>query len=203
IQMILTSFLLASFCLLASAFDDVVTYGSVVKLMNVQEGVRLHSHEVKYGSGSGQQSVTGVKNSDDVNSHWTLLAPLGKPTIRGEPVLCGEKVRLQHLKTECFLHSHHFDAPLSKGSQEVSCFGSEKESDTGDNWEVLCGSEEWLESESVRLQHVDTGAFLALSGQQFGRPIAGQREVVGLARESGLVSWRVAEGVLMGRNKQE
>lgn len=32
-----------------------VTCGSVVKLLNVQHNVRLHSHEVKYGSGSGQQ----------------------------------------------------------------------------------------------------------------------------------------------------
>ncbi|GMT30382.1 hypothetical protein PFISCL1PPCAC_21679, partial [Pristionchus fissidentatus] len=195
--------LVVSSCLLAAAFDEVVTFGSVIKLQNSQEGSRLHSHEVKYGSGSGQQSVTGVRTSDDVNSHWNLLAALGKPTIRGEPVQCGDKIRLQHLKTECFLHSHHFDAPLSKGNQEVSCFGSEKESDTGDNWEVVCGNDEWLESESVKLQHVDTGAFLALSGQQFGRPIAGQREVVGSAHESGSINWRVAEGVFMGRNKIE
>jgi len=32
-----------------------VTCGSVVKLLNIQHNVRLHSHEVKYGSGSGQQ----------------------------------------------------------------------------------------------------------------------------------------------------
>ena len=32
-----------------------VTCGSVLKLVNPASGVRLHSHEVKYGSGSGQQ----------------------------------------------------------------------------------------------------------------------------------------------------
>ena len=32
-----------------------VTCGSVVKLLNPLHNVRLHSHEVKYGSGSGQQ----------------------------------------------------------------------------------------------------------------------------------------------------
>lgn len=37
-------------------------------------GVRLHSHDVQYGSGSGQQSVTAVRDGDDVNSHWQLLA---------------------------------------------------------------------------------------------------------------------------------
>lgn len=54
--------------------DDPVTCGSVLKLQNVADPIRLHSHEVKYGSGSGQQSVTGMANSDDVNSHWQILA---------------------------------------------------------------------------------------------------------------------------------
>uniref|UniRef100_V5HAV7 Putative secreted stromal cell-derived factor 2 n=1 Tax=Ixodes ricinus TaxID=34613 RepID=V5HAV7_IXORI len=36
-----------------------VTCGSVLKLQNTEHGVRLHSHDIKYGSGSGQQSVTG------------------------------------------------------------------------------------------------------------------------------------------------
>ena len=34
---------------------DYVTCGSVLKLLNVRNNVRLHSHDVKYGSGSGQQ----------------------------------------------------------------------------------------------------------------------------------------------------
>ncbi|KAJ8276025.1 hypothetical protein COCON_G00077770 [Conger conger] len=34
-----------------------VTCGSVVKLLNVRHNVRLHSHDVRYGSGSGQQSM--------------------------------------------------------------------------------------------------------------------------------------------------
>jgi hypothetical protein len=34
---------------------DYVTCQSVLKLQNVNSGARLHSHDVKYGSGSGQQ----------------------------------------------------------------------------------------------------------------------------------------------------
>ena len=34
---------------------DAVTCGSTFKFQNQQSGDRLHSHEVKYGSGSGQQ----------------------------------------------------------------------------------------------------------------------------------------------------
>ena len=34
---------------------EFVTCGSALKLLNAGHGVRLHSHDVKYGSGSGQQ----------------------------------------------------------------------------------------------------------------------------------------------------
>ena len=34
--------------------------------------VEYYSHDVKYGSGSGQQSVTGTTQQEDVNSHWLL-----------------------------------------------------------------------------------------------------------------------------------
>lgn len=33
-----------------------VTCGSVVKLLNVRHNVRLHSHDVRYGSGNGFRS---------------------------------------------------------------------------------------------------------------------------------------------------
>ena len=49
-----------------------VTCGSVLKLQNVHHKIRLHSHDVKYGSGSGQQSVTGTEVKEDVNSHWAI-----------------------------------------------------------------------------------------------------------------------------------
>lgn len=49
---------------------DHLTCGSVVKLENQDyTQVRLHSHDIKYGSGSGQQSVTAAENHDS-NSYW-------------------------------------------------------------------------------------------------------------------------------------
>ncbi|VDK52493.1 unnamed protein product [Cylicostephanus goldi] len=111
--------LIVSLCLTLAFADDEVTCGTVLKLMNINEAARLHSHEVKYGSGSGQQSVTAVTASDDVNSHWQIFPGRGlKETCkRGEPMKCGEKLRLKHLTTGCFLHTHHFTAPLSKHYQ--------------------------------------------------------------------------------------
>lgn len=49
-----------------------VTYGTVLKLMHEKTKHRLHSHDVPYGSGSGQQSVTAFQNVDDSNSYWVL-----------------------------------------------------------------------------------------------------------------------------------
>lgn len=47
-----------------------VTYGSVIKLQHERTKFRLHSHEVPYGSGSGQQSVTSFPGVEDGNSFW-------------------------------------------------------------------------------------------------------------------------------------
>lgn len=117
-----------------------VTCGSVVKLLNVRHNVRLHSHDVRYGSGnrtsfpfpssfpasepaltavlapaagSGQQSVTGVSAADDGNSYWRVRARTAGVCERGAPVRCGQSIRLTHLGTGRNLHSHHFASPLS------------------------------------------------------------------------------------------
>ena len=50
-----------------------ITYGSVIKLMHEKTKFRLHSHDVPYGSGSGQQSVTGFPDVDDSNSYWVRI----------------------------------------------------------------------------------------------------------------------------------
>lgn len=57
----------------AECTEEPITCASVIKISNAQDKSRLHSHDVKYGSGSQQQSVTGTNNLDDVNSHWQLL----------------------------------------------------------------------------------------------------------------------------------
>ncbi|OON14452.1 hypothetical protein X801_09757, partial [Opisthorchis viverrini] len=154
----------------SDASEKQVTCGSVFKLVHPDLGIRLHSHEVQYGSGSGQQSVTGVKDAIDGNSYWQVsfsdeclwtclyvglcqpfaheartpnevihltdyLVPSihyeivlernGSPQcIRGRVIKCGQKVRLLHVSTRKFLHSHHFQSPLS-GNYEVSAFGED------------------------------------------------------------------------------
>lgn len=114
-------------------------------------------------------------------------------------IKCGDRIRLQHMATKRFLHSHHFQSPLS-GNQEISCYGEEGIGDTGDHWELLCYSGEWLRDQAVKLRHVDTGAFLSVSGRTFGRPINGQMEVIGATSAGHASDWKSAEGLYVHPN---
>lgn len=62
-----------SLMLFMNLFRLQVTYGSVLKLQHERTKFRLHSHEVPYGSGSGQQSVTGFPGVEDANSYWVRI----------------------------------------------------------------------------------------------------------------------------------
>ncbi|EDV47867.1 stromal cell-derived factor 2 [Drosophila erecta] len=180
----------------AATESNVVTCGSILKLLNSDYSFRLHSHDVKYGSGSGQQSVTGVEQKEDVNSHWVIKAQTGELCERGEPIACGSTVRLEHLSTKKNLHSHHFSSPLS-GEQEVSAYGTDGLGDTGDHWEVVCSNENWMRSAHVRLRHIDTGMYLGMSGRSYGRPISGQMEIVGVHKPQHGTRWTTAEGLFI------
>lgn len=177
-----------------------VTCGSVLKLFNRNFQVRLHSHDVKYGSGSGQQSVTGTTESTDDGSYWAVKGPLNEFCERGQPIKCGSKIRLEHISTHKNLHSHLFKSPLS-GNQEISAFGDEHgEGDSGDNWIVVCTEDFWERNTFVRLRHIDTEAWLGVSGRTYGRPIHGQSEVIATAYPDGSSYWRAADGIFVKPN---
>jgi hypothetical protein len=195
--------LLAAVCVFISATlcaaDDeegFVTCGSAIKLQHVASRFRLHSHEVAYGSGSGQQSVTGFADGDDSNSLWTVRPPLGGTCAQGSKITDGQLVRLQHVGTGRWLHSHNHRSPLSN-QQEVSCYGENGASNTNDNWRVQTkdGAPVWERDTVVNFQHADTGVYLVITGRQFPRPIEGQREVAGAPRRGGDADFLAAEGV--------
>eukprot|EP00118_Oscarella_pearsei_P024821 m.306875 g.306875 ORF g.306875 m.306875 type:complete len:204 (+) comp41662_c0_seq1:70-681(+) len=192
---LLTTLVLASlYDLAASSEFQFVTCGSVLKLLHIQTNVRLHSHEVRYGSGSGQQSVTGVSQSDDANSYWVVKGTEEKPCRRGEAVKCGATIRLNHLNTRLNLHSHLFQSPLSN-HQEVSAFGENGVGDTGDFWLLQCDDDLWERDEAIKFKHKDTGKYLSATGHTFGRPIHGQREIVAVADSGYASQWKAREGV--------
>ncbi|XP_068600688.1 stromal cell-derived factor 2 [Brachionichthys hirsutus] len=188
---------LTIFCSLSRGTElKFVTCGSVVKLLNTKHDVRLHSHDVRYGSGSGQQSVTGVTAVEDSNSYWSVRGTIDASCYRGTPVKCGQTIRLTHVNTGRNLHSHYFTSPLSS-NQEVSAFGDDGEGDHLDEWWIQCEGALWRRDEAVRFRHRATDALLSVTGEQYGRPIHGQREVHAMSHLSQHSLWKTMEGVFM------
>lgn len=77
------------------------------------------------------KSVTAIENQEDNNSYWRIQGKVGSTCKRGEPVKCGQTVRLTHVNTGRNLHSHHFQSPLSH-NLEVSAFGEGGQGDEGE-----------------------------------------------------------------------
>ncbi|CAM6015695.1 unnamed protein product [Sphagnum balticum] len=173
-----------------------VTHGSVIKLQHERTKFRLHSHEVPYGSGSGQQSVTSFPGVEDANSFWIVHAPSGTNVQQGDAIPNGSIVRLQHVRTRKWLHSHLHQSPIS-GNLEVSAFGGDEQSDTGDHWklEIEGTGSVWLRDQKVRLRHVDTNAYLHSHDKKYSRIVTGQQEVCGVTKKSVDNIWSAAEGV--------
>lgn len=175
-----------------------ITYGTVLKLMHEKTKYRLHSHDVPYGSGSGQQSVTSFSNVDDANSYWIVRPQIGSSAKQGDPIKSGAIIRLQHMKTRKWLHSHLHASPIS-GNLEVSCFGGEEESDTGDFWRLHIegSSKTWRQDQRIRLQHVDTSGYLHSHDKKYQRIAGGQQEVCGVREKRADNIWLAAEGAYL------
>ncbi len=165
----------------------------------------MHSHAIAWGSGSGQQSVTSNKAKSDRSSLWVVKEGHDVPMCEvGQPVKCGDIIRLEHSETKKNLHSHLFRAPLS-GNQEVSGFGENGNGDTGDNWQIVCESNNvyWERSKPFFLMHVDTKKYLSTSDafkfthQNCGNgcPILDQTEVSTSAKKDVNAKWQTDQGV--------
>lgn len=185
-----------------------VTYGSTIKLEHKPTNFRLHSHEVTYGTGSQQQSVTAHHDLGDANSFWIIKnADKSDPIMSGVVVRCGEKIRLQHLGTRRNLHSHDHQAPLSR-DKEVSAYGQVDKTwtdgDSGDDWLVECigRTEEWQRGADIRLRHAVTGTYLSASSSlRFSDPIPNQLQVSGSTRRNANTIWRTNEGFYLAPQK--
>ncbi len=136
---------------------------------------------------------------------WAVKEGQGKDTCSaGTPVKCGDVIRFEHSDTGRHLHSHLFRAPLS-GNQEVSGFGEGGNGDTGDNWQVICESNDqyWIRGKPVSFMHVDTQKFLTTSSnhkfthQNCGGncPILDQTEVSAANRKDANAKWHTGQGV--------
>merc|ERR1712216_767790 len=109
----------------------------------------------------------------------------------------GTVVRLRHVNTGKWLHSHLHRSPIS-GNLEVSAYdgGTVEGSDSGDNWEVnLDAGGKWKRDQRVRFKHVDTQHWLHSHDKRFGRPIAGQQEICAVQKKTNDALWFAGEGV--------
>ena len=127
---------------------EFVTCKSVIKLQHQVTGARLHSHEIPYGTGSGQQSVTGNLSPGDPNSLFIVGPANDKNCARGDPIPCGSVITLTHSATKTKLHSHEYRSPLSR-NQEVS---SSTANDANDNFILACSTTSWKRGEPVTLR---------------------------------------------------
>ncbi|TNN38295.1 Stromal cell-derived factor 2-like protein 1 [Liparis tanakae] len=112
-------------------------------------------------------------------------------------VTCGSLLKLLNTRHNVRLHSH--DVKYGSGNQltEVSAFGENGEGDSLDTWTVQCDGDHWERDEAVRFKHVGTDVFLSVTGEQYGHPIRGQREVHGMSAPNQHNWWRSMEGVFL------
>jgi dolichyl-phosphate-mannose--protein O-mannosyl transferase len=148
-----------------------VTCGSAIKLRLVEGNVSpylLHSAAFNWGSGSGQQVVSLIKKADssERTTLWQLQEGFESAYCKnGQPIHCGDTVRLMHLKTKKYLHSHFIPSVLSPDSYEISAFGGINDTggDSGDNWILSCNGTHWMKGDDIKLRHLQTGAYLGRS----------------------------------------
>lgn len=180
-----------------------VTCGSMIKLESPVTKHRLHSFDVNYGTGSGQQAVVGSSEHNSGQSMWLIRSGRAEGCTRGETIKIGTPIRLQHAGTGKWLHSHLFPSPLTGGNhQEVSGFGSSEQSDTGDVWLVEwddAKQKHWMRDMPIRIKHKDTGAYLSNHGKTYPRPIAGHSEIFAVKNKKGKEqTFSAIEGVYYG-----
>jgi dolichyl-phosphate-mannose--protein O-mannosyl transferase len=156
---------------LLGEIKDLITCGSAIKLKLVEgksSPYVLHSAAFNWGTGSGQQIVSLVRKSEasERTSLWQIReGHEAKYCKNGQPVRCGDTIRLMHVHTKKYLHTHNVPSILSKDSREVSAFANEKiESDkggdTGDDWTIVCDGKFWMKGVDVKVRHVLTGSYL-------------------------------------------
>ncbi|KAJ9077087.1 hypothetical protein DSO57_1020068 [Entomophthora muscae] len=145
-----------------------IVVGAVVALKHNNSGRFLSSQGINYQSGSGQQQVTTNQWNVTETEKWQFVSGFNQPQINhGAPLNFNQIVRLRHIATGRYLHSHpNINSPISQ-YQEVSGYGNDNQSDENDNWMIekfnYNGSNEGGTcdvSSAFKLKHCQTGAYL-------------------------------------------
>ena len=199
----------------ATIESKTITYGSSLRIQNTITKYYLSSFGMNWSTGSGLQIVTAVPSDKDINSLFTIKEGENYPTkINGDPVLCGEVIRLEHIATGKNLHSHDFKSFVTN-SQEACAFGEDGNGDVNDNFRISCykqndndiitGKTEFF------LQHVPTENWLYINYKTSmyddrncrGCPIRGQREVSLTTKKDKQCLWKVIGGIIFSSEKEQ
>lgn len=185
--------------------SQMLTWTTTARFKHYESGFFLHSHEIAYGSGSGQQSVTALEADNDAGSLWTVKEANGEPLcLTGERIKWGQKIRIEHMNTEKNLHTHTYSSPVSN-RQEVSWFGNNGIGDNYDNWFIECKDKvngEFIEGKTYfYLKHEVTSAYLYAEKRSMYDnnncrycPIKGQLEISASKSKDNKALWRYVSG---------
>ena len=166
-----------------------ITYGSSLRIQNSITKYHLSSFGMNWSSGSGLQIITAVESDKEINGLFTIKEGETYPMkVTGEPVICGDVIRLEHVATGKNLHSHDFKSFVTN-SQEACAFGENGDGDVNDNFRITCYKQNDNETITGKteffLQHVPTQNWLYINYKTSmyddnncrGYPILGQKEV--------------------------
>ena len=192
-----------------------ITYGSSLRIQNTITKFHLSSFGMNWSSGSGLQIITAVESDKEVNSLFTIKEGENYPIkINGDPVLCGDIIRLEHVSTGKNLHSHDFKSFVTN-SQEACGFGDNGDGDVNDNCRISCYKQNDNETITGKteffLQHVPTQNWLYINYKTSmyddnncrGCPIRGQREVSLTTKKDKQCLWKVIGGIIFSSEKEQ
>ena len=195
------------------SFD--VTYGSAIKLGLDGSKNFLGSFDVQWNGRSRPGNIVTTA-SDETNPevYWVISPPATSPSLSGDTVKCGARIRLVHGVTGKELAADLNQRSNVAGLNEVTAVG-----DGGDEFVVECASggmwsdakEKWEKGDKIQLKHSSGGYLKSTSGWTYTQhncarcPMVGDQEVVVTAAGSGGSGtfWVVSGGVIVGNPPQE
>lgn len=176
-----------------------ISYYSIIKLQHKATEKVLSSISINYQTGSTQQVVRGSPKEKIslAENFWSIYPIMNETILQGKRLKCGDKLRLRHVNTRKWLHSHSIKSQHEKG-YEVS--GFEGPSDEGDVWILDCDSDIMHLGTPIRLIHNTTKYYLTVNPTgEYIDELYGQNEVYG-SESSKDTEWFVRYGVFVDRD---
>jgi dolichyl-phosphate-mannose--protein O-mannosyl transferase len=181
--------------------DIPISYYSMAKACHIETRMCLSSMEYSYTGGGRQQMTRATKFTQLAETLWTIFPASNATQVhQGDPVRCGDRVRLYHATTRVWLHSQKVPSQLDHGHQVG---GSVGQSDAND-WIIVCDREEGPTlATQVVIKHAHIGCFLATTEEaELPVEIAGQWEVF-CDDTPDRNEWYVDKGIFVGGKVDE